>query len=414
MSTTAIVVVGAGQATAEMVTAMRHGGYTGRIQVIGAEPFLPYQRPPLSKAYLSGEMTTENLRLRAPATYEKAGVEFLLDTRVEKIDRPRKHVLLSNGRNLPYKRLVLNVGGYARPLSFEGAPHPSRLSNFHYVRTIADIDRLRGQFTHGARLVIIGGGYIGLEVAAVAVKMALRVTVLESAPRVLARVTVPELSAFYERTHRTAGVDVRTDTIIDRVELDSNGQAIESILCRDGRRVEADLVVAGVGLLPHIELATDAGLAVDNGIVVDEFCRTSDPDIFSAGDCTNHPNLFYGRRVRLESVPNAIEQGRTVAATLCGQQRPYASVPWFWSDQYALKLQMVGLSQGHDQLIVRGSMDTNSFAIFYLQAGHVIAADAVQRPQEFMVAKRLIAERIPPDPVKLANDAVPIKTLLQA
>jgi 3-phenylpropionate/trans-cinnamate dioxygenase ferredoxin reductase subunit len=287
-----------------------------------------------------------------------------------------------------------------------------RLSNFRYVRTIGDIDQLRRHMEPGLRLVIIGGGYIGLEVAALAIKREMQVTVLEALPRVLARVTAPEISAFYERIHRAAGVDIRTGVEVTGFEFDQSKEAVSGVLCGDGTRVPADVVIAGIGLIPNTELAQSAGLAVENGIVVDEFTRTSDPDIYSAGDCTNHPSTLYGRRVRLESVPNAVEQARVAAAALCGKQRPHGAVPWFWSDQYHFKLQMVGLSQGHDDLVVRGSTDNESFAAFYLRQGKMISADTVNRPQEFMIAKRLVAEAVAIDPKRLADESVPLKSLV--
>lgn len=408
-----VVVVGAGHATGEFVTALRQGGYGGRILVIGAESHLPYQRPPLSKTYLSGETTADSLYLKPRSTYERAHVEFLLDTRVEKIDRKHKHVVLSDGPSIEYDKLALNTGGRARRLTAGGAEKAEQLQNFHYVRTIQDIDRLRRHFERGLRLVIIGGGYIGLEVAAVAVKRGLRVTVLEALPRVLARVTAPEVSAFYERVHREAGVDVRTGVEVRGFEFDASKDAVSAVICGDGTRVPADVVIAGVGLVPNTELAQAAGLAVDNGIIVDEYSRTSDPDIVAAGDCTSHPSALFGRRIRLESVPNAVEQARTAAATLCGKQRPYNAVPWFWSDQYDLKLQMAGLSQGYDRLILRGSIQDNTFAAFYLKEGRIIAADTVNRPQEFMIAKRLVAECVAIDPQRLADESQPLKALLQ-
>jgi 3-phenylpropionate/trans-cinnamate dioxygenase ferredoxin reductase component len=240
----------------------------------------------------------------------------------------------------------------------------------------------------------------------------MQVTVLEALPRVLARVTAPEISAFYERIHRAAGADIRTGVEVKGFEFDPLKEAVSGVLCADGTRVPADVVIAGIGLIPNAELARSAGLAVENGIVVDEYTRTSDPDIYSAGDCTNHPSALYGRRVRLESVPNAVEQARTTAATLCGKQRPYSAVPWFWSDQYQFKLQMTGLSQGYDDLVVRGSTANESFAAFYLRQGQVIAADAVNRPQEFMLAKRLVAEAVALDPRRLADESLPLKSLL--
>jgi 3-phenylpropionate/trans-cinnamate dioxygenase ferredoxin reductase component len=413
MSAQTLVVVGAGQATSELVMAARHEGYAGRILVIGAEPHLPYQRPPLSKAYLAGTATLDSLLLRSPAAYEKAQVEFLLGTRVEGIDRQKRRVLLDDGRDIQYDQLALNLGGRARRLEIPGLEARSQPDNLHYVRAIGDIDRLRTQLQPGARLVIIGGGYIGLEVAAVAIKLGLDVTVLEALPRVLARVTAPELSSFYQRLHTDAGVRIRTGVEVQGFELDPSATRIAAIVCGDGSRVPADAVIAGIGLIPNTELAAAAGLAVDNGIVVDEFARTSDPFIVAAGDCTNHVNTFYDCRIRLESVPNAIEQARAAAASLCGKQRACSSVPWFWSDQYNLKLQMTGLSRGYDQLVLRGSCDQPSFAAFYLKEGRIIAADAVHRPQEFMLAKRLVAERAVIDPQRLADESVSAKELLQ-
>jgi 3-phenylpropionate/trans-cinnamate dioxygenase ferredoxin reductase subunit len=262
------------------------------------------------------------------------------------------------------------------------------------------------------RLVIIGGGYIGLEVAAVAQKRGLHVTVLEALPRVLARVTAPELSAFYERVHREAGVDVRTSVQVTGFEFDASRDAVSGVTLGDGSSLPADVIVAGIGLIPNVELAQEAGLTVDNGIVVNEYTQTDDPNIYSAGDCTNHPSALYGRRIRLESVPNAVEQARTMAAAMCGKPRPYNAVPWFWSDQYNLKLQMVGLSQGYDQFVLRGSTAGTAFSAFYLKEGRVIAADAVNRAPDFMMAKRLVTERATVDPKLLADEAVPLKTLL--
>jgi 3-phenylpropionate/trans-cinnamate dioxygenase ferredoxin reductase component len=407
-----VVIAGAGHATAELVTALRQASYSGRIVAVGDEAHLPYQRPPLSKAYLSGEATLDSLYLKSRSTYDKAQIEFHLGTRVAEIDRKSKRVVLADGRSIEYTNLVLNTGGRARRLSVPGADRAERLGNFRYVRTIDDIDRLRGHMRPGLRLVIIGGGYIGLEVAALAIKRGMQVTVLEALPRVLARVTAPEISAFYERIHRAAGVDIRTGVEVTGFEFDLSKDVVSAVVCGDGTRVPADVVIAGIGLIPNTELAKSAGLAVENGIIVDEYARTSDPDIYSAGDCTNHPSALYGRRVRLESVPNAVEQARTAAAALSGKQRPHNAVPWFWSDQYHLKLQMAGLSQGYDQLVVRGSTGNETFAAFYLRQGKIISADTVNRPQEFMIAKRLVAEAAAIDPKLLADESMPLKTLL--
>lgn len=409
-----VVIVGAGHSAGELATSLRENGWAGRIVLVGEEPYLPYQRPPLSKGYLSGEVPLESLYLKPQATYDKAGVEIICGTRVESIDRKKKSLTLSDGRTLQYAKLALTTGGRARKLAVPGADAAEKMPNFHYLRTIDDVNRIRAQFEHGMRLIIVGGGYIGLEVAAVAIKRGLHVTVLEALPRVLARVTAPEISAFYERVHREAGVEVRTGVEVAGFELDASGDAVATVRCADGSRLAADVVVIGIGLVPNTELAQAAGLVVDNGILVDALARTADPDIVAAGDCTNHPSGILGRRLRLESVPNAVEQARTAAATLCGKERPYNAVPWFWSDQYDLKLKMVGLSQGYNQLVLRGSPASRSFSAFYLKDGYMLAADTVSRPQEFMIAKRLVAERIVVDPARLADESVPFKSLLPA
>lgn len=406
------IIIGAGHAAAELATGLRDNGWQGRILVIGDEPALPYHRPPLSKAFLAGTATPQSLLIKPEATYAKANVEMLTGVRVCRIDRRAAVIHLADGATVHYDRLILATGGRPRQLSVPDIEKVERCANFNYLRTLQDVDRIRQQFEAGRRLVIIGGGYVGLEVAAVAVECGLQVTVLEALPRVLARVTAPELSAFYTLRHRQAGVDIRTDTQVEAVQLSPSGDAVCAVLCVDGSSVPADLVVVGIGLVPNVELAVEAGLAVDNGIIVDEYGQTSDPYIYAAGDCSNHPNPIFGRRLRLESVPNALEQARSVAASLCGKPKAYASVPWFWSDQYQLKLKMVGLSQGYDQLVLRGSTESDSFAMFYLKHGYVLAVDTVNRAPEFMLAKRLISERTPIDPSRLANDAIPIKELL--
>ena len=401
-----VVIVGAGQAGGETAAELRRQGYTGRITIVGDEPYVPYKRPPLSKTYLAGATTTESLYVMSPAALDKANVEFIGGVRAKSIDRAGKKLLLEDGRSLSYGKLVLATGGRPRLLTCPGADLPG----IFVLRGIGDVEAIRPHFAAGKRLVIVGGGYIGLEVAAVAAKAGLTVTVLESMPRVLQRVTAPEMSAFYERVHREAGVDVRTG--MQLAGFEQQGEALHVKLV--GGDVEADLVIVGIGLIANTELASDAGLAVDNGIVVDEFTRTSDPDIHAAGDCTNHPSEFLGRRVRLESVQNAMEQGRAVAANIMGKATRYANVPWFWSDQYDLKLQMVGMSMGFDQVVVRGDPAKRSFATFYLKDGVMLACDTVSRPQEFMLAKKMVAMKAKVDPARLADEGVPLKDQVPA
>ena len=399
-----VVIVGAGQAGGEAASELRKLGFAGRILILGEEAQPPYKRPPLSKAYLAGTVQESGLYVMQTAQLEKVNIEFRGNARVTRIDRASKTLHLADGSTQAYDKLVLATGGRARTLPVPGADAP----NVYVLRTIADVEKIKAHCQAGKRAVIVGGGFIGLEGAAVMVKLGLKVTLLEGLPRVLARVTVPQVSEFFERAHREAGVDLRTGAQLAGFE----GSPVTAVKLADGTRIECDFVVVGIGLIANTEVAQEAGLVVDNGIVVDEFARTSDPEIVAAGDCTNHPSEFLGGRVRLESVQNAMEQGRIAARTLFGKNEPYRTVPWFWSDQYDLKLQMVGLSNAHDQLVVRGDPATQrNFAVFYLKDGKLIAADTVSRPQDFMFAKKLVAEGARIDPAQLADESVALKTL---
>ncbi len=368
-------------------------------------------RPPLSKAYLAGEISADSLIYKAQAAYDKAGVELRLGSCVAAIDRGGKGLSVESGENVAWDKLVIATGGRARRLKVPGGD----LGDIFYLRTIADVELLRPQLAEGRRLVIVGGGYVGLEVAAVATKRGLKVTVLEAATRVLARVTAPEVSAFYERFHRTAGVEIRTSVAVSGFAADRSGATVGAVQCADGSEIPADFVLVGIGLVPNTQLAEAAGLDVDDGIVVDAFSRTSDPDIFAIGDCALHAKHgFLQRRIRLESVPNALEQARAAAAFIAGKPVPAAVAPWFWSDQYDLKLQMAGLSEGYDELAIRGATNGSSFIAFYLRDGVVIAADAINRPSEFMASKRLIGDRVRASAADLADEAVSLKALIAA
>ncbi|MBN9409263.1 MAG: FAD-dependent oxidoreductase [Burkholderiales bacterium] len=413
-----LLVVGAGHAGAELAIAARQAGWAGPIVLMGEEPELPYHRPPLSKAYLHGEAAREALQLRGAAAYAAAGIELDAAARVVGIDREVREVRLADGRTRRYARLALCTGGRPRPLVTEGLAAGDAPSNLHYLRTLADADAIRSGLREGTRLVVVGGGYVGLELAASATKFGARVSVLEAQPRVLSRVTGAEVSAFYEEVHRAAGVELLTDFSVARVERvqqpDAAHAAIVALVGQDGRRVDADLVVAGIGMLPNVELAVAAGLDVDGGVVVDAGAVTSDPCIVAAGDCTVQHSLLYDRRLRLESVPNALEQARAAAATLCGKALPARAAPWFWSDQYDLKLQMVGLSQGHDTCVLRGDVASRKFAAFYLREGIVIAADAINRPADFMLAKRLVGAAARVDVIALGDESASLKDLVAA
>ena len=416
MSGETIVIVGGGQAGGEIAVQLRKLGHAGPVTLVADEPHVPYKRPPLSKAYLAGEAAVESLYVIPRASLDKAGVELKLGARVTKIDRGAHRVQFADGSSIAYGKLALATGGRPRGLSLPGADRANArlssagFSNVFPLRTIADVDAIRARCKPGAHMVIVGGGFIGLEVAAVAIKRGLKVTVLEGLPRVLARVAVPQVSAFFERVHREAGVDLRTGAQLAALEGEPE---VRRVVLGDGTAIDCDLMVIGIGIVPNVELAVEAGLAVDNGIVVDEQTRTSDPDIVAAGDCTSHPSTFAGRRIRLESVQNALEQGRAAAATLAGKPAPYQTVPWFWSDQYDLKLQMVGLSAGHDRCVFRGDPATGrSFAAFYLRDGVLIAADTVNRAADFMFAKKLVASGARIDAAVLADEAVALKSLL--
>lgn len=399
------VIIGAGQAAAELALELRTLGYAGRVLMIGEEAHLPYKRPPLSKAYLSSEMTPEQLHARPASQLEKANVEIRTGVRVTRIDRAAKQVELATGERIGYDKLALTTGGRARPLPLPGADLPNVLA----LRTIADAQALKEQMVEGRRLVIVGGGYIGLEVASMAIKKGLKVTVLESAPRVLARVTAPIVSAFYERVHREAGVDLRTGVQLAAFEGEG---AVTGVRLADGTLIPADFVVVGIGLIANTELAAEAGLAVDNGVLVDEYAVTSDPDIVAAGDCANRPSTLLGQRVRLESVPSAMELGRTAARAIVGQPKAYDELPWFWSDQYELKLQMCGLSNGYTDVVLRGSPEGRSFLAFYLRDGQIIAADSISRLPEFGLAKKLVAARARIAPARLGDESVALKDLV--
>lgn len=403
-----IVIAGAGHAAGQAAVSLRQGGFPGRIIMIGEEPYLPYQRPPLSKKFLAGELEIQRLYIRQERFYAEHDVEVRLATRVEEIERAQQSVLLSDGSRQSFDRLLLATGSRVRKLDIAGA----ELKGVHYLRTIDDVRGIQTSFKPGARLIVIGAGYIGLEVAAVAATQGLNVTVLEVADRVMNRVVAPEVSEFFERVHREEGVDIRCNR--DPGGILVGDDAVTAVRSPDGEELPADLVVIGVGILPAVDIAEAAGLSCDNGIVVDELCRTSDANILAIGDCTNHPNPLLRRRLRLESVHNAQEQAKTAAATILKKLQPYAQIPWFWSDQYDLKLQIVGISGEHDKVVLRGDPESRSFAAFYMRGDLLIAVDAINKPREFMLSKKLIANGARIEPEILADAELPFKDLATA
>ena len=401
------VIVGASHAAASLAATLRQDGWEGRITLVGDEPNAPYHRPPLSKAYLSGDKDADSLAIRPADFYAAQNIELRPGVRVERIDRDARCVFLDDGSSLGYSKLALTTGALPRHVNLPG----SELAGVHYLRNIADVDAIRQQVAAGKSAVIVGGGYIGLETAASLRAAGMRVTVLEAMSRVLQRVTAPEVSGFFNRIHSEEGVSILTDTTVSAF----NGRdVLASVTCSDGREFPADLAIVGIGIVPDTALAEAAGLEVDDGIVVDAFARTSDPDIVAAGDCTRHYNPVYERWLRLESVQNANEQARTAARSVAGKTEAYHALPWFWSDQYDVKLQIAGLSAGYDQSVIRGDIEAGrSFTVFYLREGQLIAADAVNRPRDFMAAKRAILAGCAPAAEALADETSDLKTLFE-
>jgi len=377
-----IVVVGASQAGVQIAESLRAEGYDGPLVLIGDEPHPPYQRPPLSKALLTGETTEDRLVLRGPELLAKRNVELVAGVRVTAIDRAGRQVQLSDGRALPYRGLALATGGRPRTLAIPGA----ELDGVVTLRTIEDSRRIGAGIAQGQRVAVVGGGFIGLEIAAAARKAGKPVVVFEALDRLLARSSAPFVSEFFLDVHRAHDVDIRLATAV--AAIDGKGRA-EAVVTADGRAHPADLVVVGVGLVPNAELAQASGLACDRGIIVDDCSRTSDPVVVAAGDCTAR-RMPDGTLLRLESVQNAIEQGKSAAAALLGKPRPFTAAPWFWSDQYDVRLQMAGLSAGHDKIVVRGDRAAQRFSVFYFQGERLIAVDSVNRAPDHGAARRLL------------------------
>jgi 3-phenylpropionate/trans-cinnamate dioxygenase ferredoxin reductase component len=395
-----LVIIGAGQAGVQAVQSLRAEGFQGRLTMVGDEAYPPYQRPPLSKAYLLGTFARERLFLKGDDFYREAGCELLLNIRATAIDRAARTVRLSDGRTLAYDKLLLATGTRVRKLKSPGAD----LAGLHYLRDISDVDGLQGAFKPGARIAIVGGGYIGLEVAAVGAKRGLCVTVFESAGRLMPRTVSKPVSDFFAAEHQKAGVRLELDTLVAGFE----GQGKIEALRADGVSHPADLVLVGIGVVPNDELAAAAGLACSDGIVVDRNAMTSDSAIFAAGDCTRHHGRD-GVGIRLECVQNAIDQAKHAALAMMGRPKTYNEVPWFWSDQYDLKLQIAGLARPDDVIVVRGEPLSRKFAVFHLRDGAVAAVEAVNAAPEYLIGRKLIAANAMVPPKRLADMSIPMK-----
>ena len=385
MQPSSVVVVGAGQAGCQVVSSLRDAGYQGRIALIGAEPQLPYQRPPLSKGHLTGKALRESLWLRPEAWYDEQGVDLHLGVRVTHVDRIAHQVQLSDGGMLPYGCLVLALGSRHREIPLPG----SDLEGVVGLRTLDEADEVRDKLALAHHVVVVGGGFIGMEVAATAAQLGKEATVLEIAPQLMGRVLSRETASFLLGAHQKRGLALELGcSAAALVGIHGSVQAVDTA---DGRRLPADLVLLGVGAVPCTELALDAGLEVDNGIVVDELLRTSDPDIYAVGDCASAPCPFAGgRHTRLESVQNATAQGRAVAATIAGTPTTNDSVPWFWSDQADLKIQIAGLTTGHDEVVLTGDRSNDRFSVWCFAAGSLVGVESVNRPADHMAARKLL------------------------
>ena len=401
------IIIGASHAGAQLCVSLRQGGWEGDITVIGDEPDLPYHRPPLSKDFLSGDKAIDDILLRPASVYENANVTMKLGTRVGAIDREAKTILTDDGETLSYYKLVLATGARVRHLPVPG----NDLEGVFYLRDSNDVRAIKNNVEAGKRVVIIGGGYIGLETAASLRKQGMEVTVLEAMPRILQRVTAPELSTFYKRIHSEEGVTILEGVMAS--EICQLGTAL-SVETSCEQSFDADMVIIGIGVIPNVELAKEAGLDVGNGIEVNEFCQTSDPDIYATGDVTWHFNPIYERHIRLESVPNATEQAKTVALHMNGKAKPYNSLPWFWSDQFDLKLQIAGLSGGYDDIVIRGDIEKGrSFAAFYFKGDKILAVDAVNSPREFMFTKMALTKGQSLDKTILSNIEADLKSAIK-
>ena len=402
---THVVVIGAGQAGSSLVAKLRNSGFDGRITLIGAEPVPPYQRPPLSKAYLLGDMTLDRLFLRPESFYGEHGIDLRLNSRVTGIDRAAQTVHLGN-EVIAYDHLVLTTGSEPRrlPASIGGD-----LDGVFVVRDLADVDAMAPHVEAGRRALIVGGGYIGLEAAAVAAKRGLQVTLVEMADRILQRVAAPETSDYFRALHQSHGVTIREGVGLDRLLGEGH---VTGARLSDGTELDVDLVIVGVGIAPATALAEAAGLEIENGIKVDARGQTSDPAIWAAGDCASFP--WKAVRIRLESVPNAIDQAECVAENIMGAGKDYVAKPWFWSDQYDVKLQIAGLNAGYDRTVVRPGDKPGSQSVWYFRGDALLAVDAMNDPRAYMIGKRLVEAGQSPSPAAVANPDMPLKSLLPA
>ncbi len=406
-----VVIVGGGQAGYQTAASLRTEGYDGPVFLIGEEPGVPYQRPPLSKAFVLGKQDHARILLRPETFYRDHRIELLVGEKAVAIDRVARRVRLGSGgelfgRELSYDTLVLALGARNRPLPVPGA----MLDGVCYLRTLTEAIEVKQRLEQAQQVVVIGGGFIGLEIAASARTLGKPVTVIEALPRLMARVVAPVVSEFFRAAHTAKGVEILLNAQVHEIQGDA--RKVQGVLLRDGRKLPADLVVIGVGIVPNTELALDAGLPITNGIATTEFLRTPDERVFAIGDCAEHPSIFTSSQVRLESVQNAVDQGVCVARAIAGRAAPYSATPWFWSDQFDIRLQMAGLPGGYDQTVVRGAPESGKFSVFYFRGPKLCAVDSVNRPADHLAARKLIGSGTTLMPAQAADEGVNLKTVV--
>jgi 3-phenylpropionate/trans-cinnamate dioxygenase ferredoxin reductase subunit len=403
------VIVGTGQAGFQTAASLRSEGYTEPITLIGEEPHIPYNRPPLSKGFVLGKQDAESIELRPVSFYKNHQINLLCGERVVGISRAEKQIEIASGGSLSYDSLVLAVGASNRKLPVAGAD----LDGVLYLRSLAEAVFIKKRIEEAQSIVVIGGGFIGLELASVASALGKSVTVIEALPRVMARVVAPTISEFFRELHASRGVKILCGAFVTEIRgtniRGGIGGRVSEVVASDGAVYPADLVLVGIGVVPNTELARDAGLAISNGIAVDEYLQTADTDIFAIGDCAEYPNAFAGTRVRLESVQNAADQAQCIALTIAGRRTKYNSLPWFWSDQYEIKLQMAGISAGHDRVVTRGDAELRKLSVFYFKDGKLIAVDSINRPVDHMIGRKLIATGASLSPEEAGDESVDLK-----
>ena len=400
-----LVIIGAGQSAIQCITSLKKEGYTGSITMIGEEEHLPYQRPPLSKGFLDDSIDKERLYFKKLDFFTENKIQLKLGTVANKVDLKNKLIFLSDETNLSFDKLVFATGSRVRELDFPG----NNLSSIHYLRGLEDAESIKNDMERSKDIVIIGAGYIGLEVAAIATKKNVTVSVIEMADRVMNRTVDPQISDYYLKLHQNNGVKFSFNNSLQEIK---GSTTVESVLCSDGSEIKADMVVIGAGIIPNVELAEDAGVICDNGILVDEFGQTNHKNVYACGDCTSHPNKLLNRQLRLESVHNAMEQSKTVALSALAKPLEYNQVPWFWSDQYDHKLQIVGLSGEHDNVTLRGNTKNHQFMLFYTKENELIAVDAVNNPKEFLICRKLVANKVKIKPEMISDTDTNLNDLI--